>query len=119
SLRRKLSVLMILSTVFPILLLGIYSFYISFQGTRQNISQTGMDILNQMEANLNFQIKDIENTSIFLIGMQDVQQYANSDEPTVEHQSRVLGMLTNLVSSKDYIFDITLYTKNSTEILST
>ncbi|MEK4248900.1 sensor histidine kinase [Paenibacillus sp. FSL W7-1287] len=119
SLRQKLTILMILSTIFPILLLGIYSFYISLQGNRQNIDQTGNDILNQMEASLKYQLQDIERTSIFLIGLQEIQAYANSTSPTGQQQSVVLSILTNLVSSKDHIFDISLYTKGSPDVIST
>jgi len=110
---------MILSTILPILLLGIYSFYISLQGNRQHIAQTGNDILNQMEASLTYQLQDIEKTSIFLIGLQEIQEYASSTNPTGQQQSVVLSVLTNLVSSKEHIFDISLHTKSSPDVLST
>jgi len=119
SLQRKLTVIMILSTIFPILLLGIYSFRISIQGYNQNITQTGNDILNQMEASLSYQLQDIERTSIFLIGLQEIQKYASAENPTGEQQAIVLSVLTNLVSSKNHIFEISIYTKNSPVVLTT
>lgn len=119
SLQRKLTFILISSTIFPILLLGIYSVAISLKGYNQTITQNGHDILNQMEANLSYQLRDIERTSIFLIGLQEIQKYASTSQPTGEQQAIVLSVLTNLVSSKDHIFDISIYTINSPVVLST
>lgn len=109
SLRRKLSVLMLASTLIPLLFLGIFAFYTSSRVTEQNLNQAGMDTLSQMEGYLQFQLRDVENVSLFLIGQQDVQRFAAGTDDDVELRTRVLGMLVSLVSSKEYIADITVY----------
>ncbi|MGG1313667.1 cache domain-containing sensor histidine kinase [Cohnella laeviribosi] len=119
SLQRKLTVLMLISTLIPLLFLGLFSFNTSSQVMEQNINQSGMDTLSQMEGNLQFQMRDIENISLFLIGLRDIQQFAAGSGENNELRTRVLGMLTNLVSSKTYISDITIYSNRFDSSLST
>jgi two-component system sensor histidine kinase YesM len=119
SLRRKLTIIMLVTSLIPLLLLGGFAYVISSKITEEKTEQAGIDTLRQMDGNLRFIIKDVENMSIFLIGQSDIQQYASSAKDDVAVQTRILGFTTNLISSKDYISNITIIPANSNTALST
>ncbi|NRF90443.1 sensor histidine kinase [Paenibacillus frigoriresistens] len=110
SLRRKLSVIMLVTTLIPLLFLGTFAFTISSNITEEKAQQAGLDTLAQMDAKFRFILKDVENMSLFLIGQSDVQAYMKKPDET---RAQILGLMTNLVYSKDYISNITIYPKNS------
>lgn len=111
SLQRKLSCIMLVSTLLPLLMLGWFAFQTSSRITEEKTKQSGLDTLRQMQGNLHFILKDVENMSLFLIGQRDVQQFMSNASPMddVKARTSILGLATNLVSSKEYISDITLY----------
>lgn len=119
SLRRKLSVVMLVTTLIPLLLLGGFAYTISSRTTEAKTEQAGIDSLRQMQANLNFILQDVENISLFLIGEGDIQRYLTGSLEDVAARTRILGSVTNLISSKKYIADITIYPANTFEPLST
>lgn len=119
SLRRKLSVVMLVTTLIPLLLLGGFAYTISSRTTEAKTEQAGIDSLRQMQANLNFILQDVENISLFLIGEGDIQRYLTGSQEDVAARTRILGSVTNLISSKKYIADITIYPANTFEPLST
>jgi two-component system sensor histidine kinase YesM len=119
SLRRKLTFIMLVTTLIPLLFLGGFAFVISSKITEEKTEQAGIDTLRQMDGNLRFIIKDVENMSIFLIGQSNIQQYVNSTDEDVATQTRIHGFMTNLISSKDYISNITIIPANSNTPLST
>lgn len=109
SLKRKLSTLLLLSVLVPLLALGLFAYNMAATTTEEKAKQAGTSLLRQVSTNLEFIVKDIENLSIFLIGQKDVQQYlsATGDDPIV--QTRMIEFLSNLEFSKAYISDITIY----------
>lgn len=110
SLMRKLSLIMLVSILFPLLSLGIFSYLTASDLTEEQAKQTGSNILKQLDTNLDFIMKDIQNQSLFLIGSKDVQEYLNdSAEEALKVQTRMIGFLSNLVFFKPYIADITIY----------
>jgi two-component system sensor histidine kinase YesM len=70
-----------------------------------------MGSLRQIDTNLEFIVKDIENMSLFLIGSKDVQQYLSNKGDNVVKQTLMIEFLSNLVYSKPYISDITINPK--------
>ncbi|NHN31323.1 cache domain-containing sensor histidine kinase [Paenibacillus agricola] len=119
SLRRKLTLMMLVISLIPLLFLGGFAFVISSKITEEKTEQAGIDTLRQMDANLRFIIKDVENMSIFMIGQSNIQQYVNALEEDVGNQTRILSFMTNLIASKEYISNITIVPANSNPPLST
>ncbi|WP_317259365.1 sensor histidine kinase [Paenibacillus baimaensis] len=119
SLGRKLTVIMLITTLIPLMLLGGFAYVISSKITEEKTEQAGIDTLRQMDGNLRFIIKDVENMSIFLIGQSNVQQYVNSLDDDVGSQTRIRSFMTNLISSKEYISNVEIIPANSNPPLST
>ncbi|QMV40003.1 sensor histidine kinase [Cohnella cholangitidis] len=118
SLGRKLSIMIMVSTLVPLLSLGAFTYLISSNVTEEKIKQSGIDTLEQMEGKLRFVIGDIENISMFLIGQSDIQQYLSQSEENEELKGRILNLMLNLSSSKKYILNITVYPKKFNTPLS-
>ncbi|WNQ10159.1 sensor histidine kinase [Paenibacillus aurantius] len=119
SLRRRLSFLLLVSILIPLLFLGGFSYVTSSRAAEAKTKQAGIDTLHQMEAKLKFILSDVENMSLFMIGQRDIQQYlAKPGEDPVE-RDRVLGLMTNLAGYKDYLTAITLYPSGTKAPLST
>lgn len=106
SLKHKLSLLIIITTMVPLLFLGFFSFYMAESLTEEKAKITGMNTLRQLEAYLDTMVKDVENMSLFLIGHNGVQSYLKSSESNYVQQTTVINFLTNLAFSKDYIANI-------------
>ncbi|WP_046226524.1 cache domain-containing sensor histidine kinase [Paenibacillus dauci] len=119
SLQRKLSVIIILSMIVPLLLLGVFAFTISTHITEDKARLSGMDTLTQMNNNLDFVIRDVENVSMFMISQQEIQRYMSSSREDSIARSEIIGLLTNLAASKKYIADITIYAPRFDTSLST
>jgi two-component system, sensor histidine kinase YesM len=111
SLHRKLSFFLLISILVPMLLLGYFSFTMASNVTEENAKQSAMSILRQIDTNLEFIVQDAENMSLFLIGHKEVQQYLSSAEENAVKQTQMIEFLSNLVYSKKYISDITIYPK--------
>ena len=109
SLSRKLSCLLLLSILVPLLSLGYFSYTTASNVTEENAKQSGLSILRQLDTNLDFIIKDIENMSLFLIGNKDMQQYLSTKGDHPVQQTQMNEFISNLVYSKPYISDITIY----------
>src|SRR4051794_33274628 len=75
SLQGKLSVMMLLSTIIPLLFLGAFSFITSSHVNEEKTKQTGIETLRRIQANIRFIAQDVQDMSIFLTGDKDVQQY--------------------------------------------
>jgi len=118
SLRRKLSFLMLLFALIPMLFLGLFAYGISGHLTRQNARQSGLDTLRQMQGSLSAVIKDVEGMSIYLIGQRDVQQYMQAQQEDQEMLSSVIGNISNLARSKSYISNIALYADHFGSLIS-
>ncbi|OXM85994.1 sensor histidine kinase [Paenibacillus rigui] len=119
SLGRKLSFIMLVTTLIPLVFLGGFAYKISSNITEEKTEQAGIDTLRQMDANLRFMLQDVENLSITLIGQSDIQQYVNRTDQDVATQTRIIAFMANLVSSKDYILNVTIYPANANPTLST
>ncbi|TDF96636.1 cache domain-containing sensor histidine kinase [Paenibacillus piri] len=119
SLGRKLSFIMLVTTLIPLVFLGGFAYRISSNLTEAKMEQGGIDTLRQMDANLRFILQDVENLSITLIGHGDIQQYVSRADSNVADQTRIIALMANLVSSKDYISNVTIYPANDNPVLST
>jgi two-component system sensor histidine kinase YesM len=119
SLHRKLSFLVAVCILVPLLLLGIFAYVISAGSTEDKMKLSGLDALRQMDANLRFISGDVENMSVFLTGQQEIQQYMASAAQDQKEISEINGMLANLAASKRYILDIAIVPVRSIPVLST
>ncbi|WP_248927729.1 sensor histidine kinase [Paenibacillus hamazuiensis] len=118
SLRRKLSIIMLASSLVPLLFLGGFAFVISSKITEDSTNRAGIDTLRQMEGSLRFMLQDIQNMSIFLIGQQDIQRFMVRPDEDMAERTRISGMLANLSSSKNYIADISIVPANGISAIS-
>lgn len=119
SLRRKLSIIMLLSTMAPLLSLGYFTYTISSNITKDKSDQANIDALRRMNANLRFIVSDLENISLSLIGNTDIQEYLRSTVHSDALRTQILTFITNLASYKPYISNITIYPAAWDEYLST
>ncbi len=119
SLRAKLSIIMLISTMVPLLSFGAFTYIISSNVTEAKMKQSSIDTLGQMESKLEFVLNDIENMSIFLIGQNDIQQYLRAPQEDKQARTRILNGMSNLASSKPYISNIVLYPNSQDIPLST
>ncbi|KKO54880.1 cache domain-containing sensor histidine kinase [Paenibacillus sp. DMB20] len=108
SLKHKLSLLIIIATMVPLLFLGLFSYNMAGGITEEKAKISGMNTLRQLEAYLVTMVKDVENMSIFLIGHSGVQSYLKSPERESNYtqQTSIISFLTNLAFSKEYIANI-------------
>ncbi|MBU5347723.1 sensor histidine kinase [Paenibacillus lautus] len=118
SLKHKLSLLIIVATLVPLLFLGIFSFNIAKSLTEEKAKITGMNTLRQLEAYLDTMVKDVENISLFLIGHTGVQAYLKTEQSNYVQQTTVINFLTNLAFSKDYIANIIVEPLGSKDAIS-
>lgn len=112
SLQGKVSILTLLASLIPLLLLGVFSYVLSVNITEQKSKQMGMDTLNRIKESLLFIIRDVESMSIFVSGQQEIQKYISEFDANPENRPEILGMIMNLIHSKDYISNISIYSKN-------
>lgn len=119
SLQRKLSIMMIISTMIPLLFLGVFSYVTSSRMTERMTKQTGTDTLRRIHESLRVIAQDVQDMSIFLTGDNDVQQYMRGFDFDAPERSRILAMTMNLIQSKDYISNISLYSQNKLMPLQT
>jgi two-component system sensor histidine kinase YesM len=96
------------SILLPLLLFGLFSYWIAAGITEDKTKQSGMNAIRQLSTNLEFVIKDTENISVFLIGQRIVQNYLVSDEPNIALQTSVISALIDLSAPKPYIFNISV-----------
>ncbi|MBU5671179.1 sensor histidine kinase [Paenibacillus brevis] len=112
SLKHKLSLMVMVSTVLPLLCFGFFSYYIATEISEDKAKQAGMNTLRQIRTQLEFMTKDIENMSIFLIGDNDIQDYLGGTRSDSLLQSSIYGFLMNLAYTKEYIANIEIRSYN-------
>lgn len=108
SLKHKLSLMVILSTMVPLLCLGFFSYRIATDISEEKAKMSGLNTLRQLRTQLELMTKDVENMSIFLIGDDTIQSYLTTRSRVSLNQSSIYGFLMNLAYSKDYIANIDL-----------
>ncbi|WP_440961859.1 sensor histidine kinase [Paenibacillus nitricinens] len=106
SLKQKLSLLIIISVLVPVLSLGLFSYYIAESLTEEKAKSSGMNTLRQIGAYLENMVSDVENLSLFLIGHPDVQSYLKTPEHDLLKQTSIVNLLTTLSISKPYIANV-------------
>lgn len=119
SLQRKLTLITLISTLVPLLLLGGFTYMVSIDITQQKQRQSSIDTLGQMESKLRFVIGDIETLSIFLTGQADIQQYVSTTAINEQVKTRILSFMSDLASSKPYISNIMIVPRQFNPPLST
>lgn len=118
SLQRKLSLLLLIAVVLPLLATGVVSYRIASSLTEEKEKQSGMNMLRQMGDRLDFMVRDVESMSVFIIGEKDIQQYLDNERADITLFANNIGFLTNLVFSKPYISNVTITPTNDFPVLS-
>lgn len=118
SLKRKLSVILLGSILFPLLSLGYVLYNVAALEAEEKTKQASTSILEQIQTNLEFILQDAEDMSIFLIGQEDIQRYLAKPQADSSLQITIMGFLSNLVYSKKYISNISIYPNNGNHALS-
>ena len=119
SLHRKLLILLMACIILPVMLLGYVSYRTAWSITEEKTKQANLNTLRQISAILETIAQDVENMSVFLIGQHDVQTYlAKKERASANDYLRMIGFLTNLAFSKDYIADIRIIPLNGNPELS-
>ncbi|MBP1992111.1 cache domain-containing sensor histidine kinase [Paenibacillus eucommiae] len=108
SLKSKLSLLLLIAVILPLLATGVVSYWIASNLTEEKEKQSGMNTLQQISDKLDFIIRDVDNMSVFIIGQKDIQAYLNNGQADISLFSQNMAFLMNLGSSKKYISNITI-----------
>ncbi|MBD2862956.1 cache domain-containing sensor histidine kinase [Paenibacillus oceani] len=118
SLQRKLSLLLLIAVVLPLIATGVVSYWIASSLTEEKEKQSGMNMLRQMGDRLDFMVRDVESMSVFIIGEKDIQQYLDNERADITLFANNIGFLTNLVFSKPYISNVTITPTSDFPVLS-
>lgn len=103
SLKHKLSLLIIVSVLVPVLSLGLFSYSIAEKLTEEKAKNSGMNTLTLLGANLENMVSDAEFLSLYILGHEDVQDYLRLPATDVRLQTRVAALLMTMAVSKPYI----------------
>lgn len=122
SLKHKLSVLIVIAVMLPLIFLGIFAYHISSKLSEEKAKMSGMNILHQLQVYLDYMITDAENMSLFIIGDEGIQRYLQNPVQLAREQMSVINLLMNSTFSKNYIANIVvdplLYDKPIIEYMS-
>ncbi|RJE86169.1 sensor histidine kinase [Paenibacillus sp. 1011MAR3C5] len=103
SLKHKLSLLIIISVLVPVLSLGLFSYSIAEKLTEEKAINSGMNTLTLLGAYLDNMVRDAEFLSLYILGHEDVQSYLRSPETDGQLQRKVAALLMTMAVSKSYI----------------
>ncbi|WP_410771243.1 sensor histidine kinase [Fontibacillus sp. BL9] len=108
SLKHKLSLLIIVATLVPLLFLGLFSYKMAEGVSEEKAKISGMNTLRQLEAYLATMVGDAESMSLFLIGNSSVQTYLKAPKSDLKLQNSIYLLLNSLAFSKDYVANIVI-----------
>ncbi|WP_408011076.1 sensor histidine kinase [Pseudalkalibacillus sp. A8] len=118
SLQNQLTVFILLAVLLPICLLGLFSYLTAVHLSKERATISGNSSLQQLETQLEFIINDVENMSVFLIGNEDVQQYLQMNQDTIQQRRAIYGFISNLALSKPYIANVLIEPINDNPTIS-
>ena len=112
NLQNKLFIMFLIISVFPLTLLGMFSYYKSSEVIQEKVYQTILENLAQVNFSLNYFVRDIEQLSMYIYRNTDVQEVLakSSDRDPIEKyedEKTINGILDMFLGSKDW--DIELY----------
>ncbi|WP_066189642.1 sensor histidine kinase [Gracilibacillus timonensis] len=119
SLKNQLTVFILVVVLIPVGLLGLFSYFMTVQVSKERAVVSGQGSINQLEDTMTFIIDDIENISVFLIGHQAVQDYLSHEGDLYAERREISGFLSNLAFSKRYIENIVITPINNNERIAT
>lgn len=106
SLKHKLSLLIIISVLVPVLSLGLFSYTIAERLTEEKAKSSGLNTLRLLGSYLENMVSDVESLSLYLIGHEEVQDYLRTPEKDVLKQTRIANLLMTMSISKPYIANV-------------
>lgn len=119
SLKNQLTVFVLIAVIMPVFFLGVISYVTTIKVSKDRAEISGLSTLNQLETSIDFIVNDVLSSSVFLIGSREVQDYMREDVSTPKQRSNLNGFLANLVFSKEYLSNITLYPLSENAVIST
>lgn len=111
SLKHKLSLLIIISVLVPVLSLGLFSYSIAERLTEEKAKGSGLNTLRLLGSYLENMVSDVESLSLYLIGHEEVQDYLRTPEKDVLKQTRIANLLMTMSISKPYIANVAVEPK--------
>ncbi|MFD0590356.1 sensor histidine kinase [Paenibacillus sp. GCM10027627] len=111
SLKKKLSLWIIVSVLVPVLSLGIFSYFIAEGLTEEKAKSSGMNTLTLMGTYLENMVSDAESLSLYILGHDDVQEHLRSGQMDALMGTKMASMLMTLSISKPYIANIVVESK--------
>ncbi|MDQ6420163.1 helix-turn-helix domain-containing protein [Paenibacillus sp. LHD-117] len=121
--RRHVKAIGVLSIVlFLLVSSSIFFTYTIFNGQlKQQLIDTNMELLGQVEHKLELTLKHIDKSTIQLLKNEDVVRFYNyelNEQGTKNNQIRVSNLITGAIQSMDYIFTIDLYSYDKQRLVS-
>ncbi|MFF2482341.1 sensor histidine kinase [Paenibacillus sp. NPDC058071] len=103
SLKHKLSLLIIIAALVPVLSLGLFSYFIAESLTAGKAKSSGLNTLTLLGSNLENIVTDIESVSLYYMGHEDIQSYLRSPKEDVLLSTKIATLLMTMSISKPYI----------------
>ncbi|RBW70785.1 sensor histidine kinase [Bacillus taeanensis] len=106
SIKQKIILLAILSTLIPLLIVGTFSFLYLNNVIENKISDTTSNLLSVIDWNIDTFVVDIESSSSIIFASNDTQEYLKQKEFTLESykaQTAARDLLINITNNKPYI----------------
>jgi two-component system sensor histidine kinase YesM len=121
SLQYKVLLFSFVIIIIPITVLGIISFVKSSQILQQKIAISNMNTVKQIGNNIEFVVKNIGDTSLYLIQNEDVRDFLKlrPDEPTDNISKKKIKIETDLMqllASKSFVNSIYIKGFNNYEL---
>lgn len=116
SIKRKIILLAMLSTLIPLLIVGSYSYFYMNKVIENKISETTSNLLSLIDWNIDTIVNDIQSSGEILYASNDTQEYLKQKELTkeaYETQGETRDLLITLSSNNPYIHAVYLGNENN------
>ncbi|WP_332694449.1 sensor histidine kinase [Halalkalibacter lacteus] len=106
TIKQKIIMLAILSTLIPLLIVGTFGFLYLNKVMENKISDTTSNFLSVIDWNIDTFVADIESSANIIVSTNDIQGFLNHTELTLESyqmQTATRDLLINVTNNKPYI----------------
>ncbi|WP_332632534.1 sensor histidine kinase [Halalkalibacter flavus] len=106
TIKQKIIMLAILSTLIPLLIIGTFGFIYLNKVMENKISDTTSNFLSVIDWNIDTFVADIESSANIIVTSNDIQGFLNHTELTIESykmQTATRDLLINVTNNKPFI----------------
>jgi two-component system sensor histidine kinase YesM len=106
TIKQKIIMLAILSTLIPLLIIGTFGFIYLNKVMENKISDTTSNFLSVIDWNIDTFVADIESSANIIVSSNDIQGFLNHTELTLESykmQTATRDLLINVTNNKPFI----------------